>query len=104
MDRGRIVVVSSVSGRQGYVKYPGFAAYCASKYGLTGLIEVAAAEIAGSGIGLAMLCPGGVDTDMFRTTFPGQHASLTADDVARSLLTLLHPGAPPPRGTITGLT
>src|SRR5262245_44264678 len=33
---GRIIVISSVSGRPGYRKFPGFAAYAASKYGLTG--------------------------------------------------------------------
>jgi len=101
---GRIVIVSSVSGRPGYRKFPGFAAYAASKYALTGLVEVLAAELDGSGVGLAMLCPGGVDTEMFRATFPGARAALTPERAAAAVLDLADPGAPAPGGVILDLT
>ena len=101
--RGRIVVISSVSGRPGFEKFPGFGAYCASKYALTGLVEVAAVELKATDIGIAMICPGGVDTEMFRRTLPGRTASLAPEDVARSVLGLLDPAAPPPRGAIIDL-
>lgn len=100
---GRIVIVSSISGRPGYRKYPGFAAYAASKYGLTGLVEVLAAELEGSGVGLAMICPAGIDTEMFRRTFPGQQAALTPERAASAIADLADPAARPPAGTILDL-
>jgi NAD(P)-dependent dehydrogenase (short-subunit alcohol dehydrogenase family) len=103
IGHGRIVVISSVSGRPGFEKFPGFAAYCASKYALTGLVEVAAAELAGTDVGLAMICPGGVDTEMFRRTLPGRRASLTPEDVARAAIELLDPAVPASRGAIVDL-
>lgn len=102
--RGRIVIVSSVSGRPGHRKFPGFAAYAASKYALTGLVEVLAAELDGTGVGLAMICPGGVDTEMFRRTFPGARAALTPERTAAAILDLADPGAPAPGGVILDLT
>jgi NAD(P)-dependent dehydrogenase (short-subunit alcohol dehydrogenase family) len=101
---GRIVLVSSVSGRPGYRKFPGFAAYAASKYALTGLVEVLAAELEGSGVGLALICPGGVDTEMFRRTFPGQPADLTPERTASAIADLADPRALAPGGVILDLT
>ncbi len=96
---GRIVLVSSVSGRPGYRKFPGFAAYSASKYAMTGLAEVVSAELAGSGVEVAVICPAGVDTDMFRRTFPGGRAELSASRVAEAILDL----ADPARASVQGL-
>ena len=101
---GRIVIVSSVSGRPGFRKFPGFAAYASSKYGLTGLVEVLAAELEGTGVGIAMICPAGVDTDMFRRTFPRKTASLTPERTAEAIAALADPGAPAPGGVIVDLT
>jgi len=100
---GRLVIVSSVSGRPGARKFPGFGAYAASKYGLTGLVEVLAAELAGSAIGVALVCPGGVDTEMFRRTFPGTRAALSPDEVAGTIADLADPSAPAPAGAIVDL-
>lgn len=101
---GRIVIVSSVSGRPGFRKFPGFAAYAASKYALTGLVEVLAAELEGSGVGVAMICPAGVDTEMFRRTFPGKTAPLTPERTAEAIADLADPGAHTPAGVIVDLT
>lgn len=90
---GRIVFVSSVSGRPGFRKFPGFSAYSASKYGLTGLAEVLAAELDGTGVGVSVLCPGSVDTEMFRRTFPGQRAEITLARAAEAILELADPAS-----------
>jgi NAD(P)-dependent dehydrogenase (short-subunit alcohol dehydrogenase family) len=54
--RGRIVAISSDAGRRGF---PGITAYCASKFGLIGLIESVAVELAASGVTANVLCPVG---------------------------------------------
>jgi NAD(P)-dependent dehydrogenase (short-subunit alcohol dehydrogenase family) len=54
--RGRILAISSDAGRRGF---PGIAAYCASKFGLIGLIESVAVELASSGVTANALCPVG---------------------------------------------
>jgi NAD(P)-dependent dehydrogenase (short-subunit alcohol dehydrogenase family) len=54
--RGRILAISSDAGRRGF---PGIAAYCASKFGLIGLVESVAVELAASGVTVNALCPVG---------------------------------------------
>lgn len=57
---GTIVIVGSVAGRRGW---PNAAAYCASKFGLTGLTQVLNAEGRDHGIRACLLYPGGMDTN-----------------------------------------
>jgi sorbitol-6-phosphate 2-dehydrogenase/meso-butanediol dehydrogenase/(S,S)-butanediol dehydrogenase/diacetyl reductase len=54
--RGRILAISSDAGRRGF---PGIAAYCASKFGLIGLVESVAVELAPHGVTVNALCPVG---------------------------------------------
>jgi NAD(P)-dependent dehydrogenase (short-subunit alcohol dehydrogenase family) len=54
--RGRIVAISSDAGKRGF---GGIAAYCASKFGLIGLIESVAVELAPSGATVNAVCPVG---------------------------------------------
>lgn len=58
---GRIVVVSSMTGRHGN---PNLAHYSASKFGVIGLAKSVALEVARSGITCNVLCPTSVDTPM----------------------------------------
>ncbi len=58
---GRIVMVASIAG---VVGAPYIAAYTASKHALVGLMRVAAAEVAGSGITANAVCPGYVASEM----------------------------------------
>jgi 3-oxoacyl-[acyl-carrier protein] reductase len=58
---GRVVNVSSISGTLGT---PELSAYCASKWGLNGLTKALAAEVEGSGVTVAAVLPGSVDTEM----------------------------------------
>jgi NAD(P)-dependent dehydrogenase (short-subunit alcohol dehydrogenase family) len=58
---GAIVAVSSQAGRHGY---PGLGAYCASKFGVVGLVESAARELAANGVRVSVVAPGLIDTAM----------------------------------------
>jgi NAD(P)-dependent dehydrogenase (short-subunit alcohol dehydrogenase family) len=62
---GHIVNTSSVGGLVGSAK---LAPYCAAKAALIGLSEALRAELAPSGIGVSVLCPGGVRTRLWRTS------------------------------------
>lgn len=61
---GHIVNVSSAAGLFGL---PWHAAYSATKFGLRGISEVLRFDLARHGIGVSLVCPGGVDTGLVRT-------------------------------------
>jgi 3-hydroxybutyrate dehydrogenase len=63
-DGGRIVNLSSVTGRFGAA---GMAAYSTSKHGIIGLTRTLALELAPRKITVNAVCPGWVDTDMGRS-------------------------------------
>ncbi len=83
--RGRILNVSSISGRLGTAE---LSAYCASKWGLIGFTKALAAEVKGRGVVVTALCPGSVDTAMLRATDLGFAPDMTPADVAEALLML----------------
>jgi len=58
---GHIVNISSIDG---LIPIPGQAAYCASKYAITGMTEVLHFDLKHRGIGVTLVCPGAVDTPM----------------------------------------
>jgi NAD(P)-dependent dehydrogenase (short-subunit alcohol dehydrogenase family) len=60
---GRVVNVSSISGRLGT---PGMAAYCASKWGLNGFTQALAAEVKEHNVLVAAVLPGSTDTEMLK--------------------------------------
>lgn len=87
---GHIVTVGSVADR---APYPGNAAYAATKYGLRGLHEVLALELAGSGIAATLVSPGPTDTAAWdpvdpdnRPGFVKRRAMLRPEDVAEAVL------------------
>ncbi len=68
---GTIVNVSSVAGKRGWAKA---SAYCASKFGLTGLTQAIAAEGKPHGIRACILYPGGMDTNWGSWSTAERHA------------------------------
>jgi NAD(P)-dependent dehydrogenase (short-subunit alcohol dehydrogenase family) len=58
---GRLIAMSSVLGKFGV---PGYAAYCASKAGILGLVRAVALEVGARGITCNAITPGSVDTSM----------------------------------------
>jgi len=106
---GRIVMVASVSGKQGA---PYIAAYVASKHAMLGLMRSLAAEFGPKGVRVNAVCPGYVDTPMTeknvknvvaktgmtaaeaRRTMEGmnpQKRFLKPEEVATAVLSLLDP-------------
>jgi 3-oxoacyl-[acyl-carrier protein] reductase len=77
---GRIVMMSSIAGRQGTAM---LTAYCAAKHGVVGLTRALAEELRESGIAVNAICPGSVDTDMLKIGMPGGTARMTPEEVAR---------------------
>ncbi|HEY7280599.1 MAG TPA: SDR family oxidoreductase [Actinomycetota bacterium] len=87
--RGRIVLLSSLSGVYATEKFPGLLAYNASKHGVVGLMEGLAVEGRERGISAISLSPGAVDTEMLREANPDLRAGLTPADVAGLIADLL---------------
>ena len=68
MSRGSIVVTSSLFGLRGGA---GNGAYSASKFGVVGLAQSLAAELAPTGVRVNCVCPGQVATSMFDDVVEG---------------------------------
>lgn len=60
-----IVNISSLAGRFGFANYGG---YCASKFGVIGLTQQMAHELAEHDIRVNCICPGSIETDMLDGT------------------------------------
>ena len=85
---GLIINISSGAGKEGI---PKLGAYCASKFAVIGLTESAALEV--NNVKIVALCPGSVDTGMFKRLFPGEKADLKPEDVAEKVADICtHPG------------
>lgn len=82
--RGRIVPILSVAARRAF---PGWSSYCASKWGLAGLVAALREELAGTGIRVTALYPGATDTPIWDGV-PGtwdRAAMIRPSEVARAL-------------------
>lgn len=87
-SKGLIINISSGAGKEGI---PELGAYCASKFAVIGLTESAAVEV--NNVKIVALCPGSVDTGMFKRLFPGEKADLKPEEVAEKVADIcIHPG------------
>ena len=67
VDAGRGGHLVNVSSAAGLIGMPWHAAYSASKFGLRGVSEVLRFDLRKHGIGVSLVCPGGVDTGLTET-------------------------------------
>lgn len=86
-QQGTIVNVISIAGRQ---VFPGWGAYCTSKFALMGLTKTLAMEARPHGIRVVALCPGAVNTPIWDSETVeadfDRSAMLSPEIVAQSIL------------------
>ncbi|MDX1978225.1 MAG: SDR family oxidoreductase [Pseudanabaenaceae cyanobacterium bins.68] len=101
--QGKIINVASIAGKQAF---PGWGAYCASKFALLGLTQALAAEEQSYGIQVMAVCPGSVDTPLWDTLPPAvtanfnRQAMLQPETVAETIMAMIQL---PASATITEL-
>ena len=99
--RGRIVAISSDAGRRGYAQIQ---AYCASKFGLIGLIESSAIELASAQVTVNCVCPVGVPpTGMGQqiAKWKSQAANIAIDQVTSATALTFPLGRNPSEADVT---
>lgn len=82
--RGWIIPLLSVAAKRGF---PGWSAYCASKWGLAGLVAALREELQGTGVKISALYPGATDTPIW-DRLPGEWnraAMVNPREVARAI-------------------
>lgn len=85
-SNGKIINISSAGGLHGL---PELSVYCSSKFAVNGMTEAIASELAGQ-IKVYSICPGAVDTDMYRSIYTDK-PGLKPEHVAQKVLELASP-------------
>jgi short-subunit dehydrogenase len=85
--RGHLVQIASIAGKAGF---PGGATYCATKHAVVGLSEALRAELRGSGVGVSVVMPVVVNTEL-GSGLPQTRAfkSVQPEDVAAAIVEAL---------------
>lgn len=104
-DRGRGYIVNTSSQAGLNASIPGVGAYAVAKFGVTALSENLRIELEPHGVGVSVLCPGYVQTNLgantvriggdireYTGTMPA--SDITCDDVARMVLRGIEANAP----------
>ncbi|MEO6245950.1 MAG: SDR family oxidoreductase [Opitutaceae bacterium] len=81
--RGDVFFMSSIAG---LAAYPNGAAYCAAKFGVTGLAQVLRAETKGTGVRVCCVHPGATWSPSWRGSGVAEERIMPAADVARAFL------------------
>ena len=84
--KSHVVNISSMGGIQGSKKFEGLSAYSSSKGALITLSECMSEEFSAMGIHVNCIALGSVETEMFRSAFPGMKASSKAGEMAEWVL------------------
>jgi len=87
-NEGRIVMIASTASHKAY---PSQAGYCASKGALLAFSRVLLEELKGTGVRVHVVSPGGVDTELARSTRDASVANeyMEPREVANTVLFLL---------------
>ena len=91
-NESHVVNISSIGGLIGSSKFPGLAAYSASKGALNILTEVLAEEYNETGPKFNSLSLGSVNTPMLKKAFPGYEAQVNADEMASYIFNFANTG------------
>jgi NAD(P)-dependent dehydrogenase (short-subunit alcohol dehydrogenase family) len=84
-EGGHIVFVGSIASKRAF---PGWAAYCASKWGLLGFAKSLGEELKGR-IKVSTVLPGAVDTPLWEGIGGDRSRMLKAEDVAEVILNIV---------------
>jgi 3-oxoacyl-[acyl-carrier protein] reductase len=84
-EGGHIIFVGSIASKRAF---PGWAAYCASKWGLLGFAKSLGEELKGK-IRVSTVLPGAVDTPLWEGIGGDRGRMLKAEDVAKVILNIV---------------
>jgi NAD(P)-dependent dehydrogenase (short-subunit alcohol dehydrogenase family) len=87
--RGDVFNLSSIAGLQAY---PNGAAYCAAKFGVTGLTKVMRAELKDKGVRVCCVHPGATWTPSWAGSGVKRERIMPAEDMARAILAVYRLG------------
>ena len=94
-NRGEGHLLQTIS-MAGLIETPYQGAYGASKHAAMGLARILRAELNGSGIGVTVICPGIVRTNLARSAFKARPEALAGDEVlAEAMQSVLAQGMEP---------
>ena len=88
-----IINVTSMSGFQGSVRFPGLSIYGASKAALASLSESLSVELEEDGIHINALAIGSVNTEMLQSAFPDFQAAINPQDMAEYIYSFAMSGS-----------
>jgi NADP-dependent 3-hydroxy acid dehydrogenase YdfG len=80
---GDVFNMGSIAGLQAY---PGGAAYCAAKFGVTGLTKVMRDELKAKGVRVTLVCPGATFTPSWDGSGVPAARMMPAEDIGRAIL------------------